>query len=152
MLGSVCLGVPGVIAYRPIVLRVVAEACVLFLGPPWEHAHGHVDVQQGELFQHELLSAVGEAFNNITFHGYSGMAPGAVAIEIQWTLHEISIALSDTGLRFDPSRIEPPMLDSMPERGMGLFIMRSCLDELDYQPGPPNVLRMIKRRRFEGRP
>jgi hypothetical protein len=35
---------------------------------------------------------------------------------------------------------------------MGLFIIRSFMDEVDYQAGPPNVLRMVKRRasRAEG--
>jgi len=28
---------------------------------------------------------------------------------------------------------------------MGLFIMRSFMDEIAYRPGPPNVLRMSKR-------
>jgi hypothetical protein len=28
-----------------------------------------------------------------------------------------------------------------------VFIMRSCMDEVLYQPGPPNVLRLIKLRR-----
>lgn len=54
--------------------------------------------------------------------------------------------MTDTGHSFDPDTVGPPVLDQLPEAGMGLFIMRSFMDEIAYQAGPPNVLRMVKRR------
>jgi serine/threonine-protein kinase RsbW len=57
--------------------------------------------------------------------------------------------MTDTGQSFDPDTIGPPELDELPEGGMGLFIMRSFMDEVDYHPGPPNVLRLKKRRGSE---
>ena len=35
-------------------------------------------------------------------------------------------------------------IDGLPESGMGLFIIRSFMDEVVYEPGSPNVLRIAK--------
>ena len=57
----------------------------------------------------------------------------------------IEIAMSDEGASFDLDAVPAPDLAALPESGMGLFIIRSFVDELTYTPGPPNVLRMRKR-------
>ena len=44
----------------------------------------------------------------------------------------------DTVLRISGS------LDALPESGLGLFIIRSFMDEVKYVPGSPNVLSMTK--------
>jgi serine/threonine-protein kinase RsbW len=129
------LRVPGTLAYRHIALRAVSEACKMAQndqGDPW-----------GEL-EAQTVSAVGEAFNNIAIHSYEGMAPGFVEIAIEWTNDALVIQITDTGHSFDPSAIEPPDLDQLPECGMGLFIMSSFMDRVDYRPGPPNVLQMTR--------
>jgi len=56
----------------------------------------------------------------------------------------IVVRLEDWGKVYDPAAyIELP--DELPERGMGLFIIRSFMDELTYAAGPPNVLTLKKR-------
>ena len=97
-------------------------------------------------FEAEVVSAFGEAFNNIAVHGFQGMAPQPVQIEVDWDDEKLVITFVDNGHIFDPSMVAPPDLDSLPEHGMGLFIMRSCMDQVDYCPGPPNVLRLVKLR------
>ena len=135
------LRVPGSLAYRNLALRVVTSACRMALGRDAE--------QEGGDFEVQTVSAFGEAFNNIAIHGYADRTPGSIDLEISWNTEAIVIQMTDTGLSFDPATIEPPELDELPEGGMGLFIMRSFMDEVDYQAGPPNVLRLIKRRGAE---
>ena len=67
-------------------------------------------------------------------------------IEVDWDDEQLVITFVDNGHIFDPGMVAPPNLDSLPEHGMGLFIMRSCMDQVDYRPGPPNVLRLVKLR------
>jgi serine/threonine-protein kinase RsbW len=98
-----------------------------------------------EEFEAQTLSAFGEAFNNIAIHGYRA-APGDVEIEIESDEEGIVIRLIDTGSSFDPGCVAVPDMANLPESGMGLFIINSFMDEVDYRPGKPNILRLAKRR------
>lgn len=99
-----------------------------------------------ELLGHQFVSAFGEAFNNAVQHGYHHAPhPGPLQIEVSWDTDNITVKLIDEAPSFDPSAVPPPELDSLPECGMGLFIIRSFVDGFDYKPGPPNVLSLTKR-------
>ena len=138
----ILLRVPGTLEYRKLALRAVSEACRIAQHDEWE----------GTSLEEQAVSALGEAFNNVVLHSYAGRPAGDVVVEITWTRNEIVMQITDDGLSFDPTQVELPDLDALPEGGMGLFIIRSFMDEVDYQAGPPNVLRMVKRRaiRAEG--
>ncbi len=163
----ILLSVPGALEFRDVAVRVVGAACKL-LGPRGgsspdlaerepsardpnpgaEHAAVHAGAELVDPFSMAVLSAFSEAFNNLALHGYRGMPRGTIDVEVrsEGTRHEgaLYIRLTDTGRVFDPSQyVEPP--DELPERGMGLFIMRGFLDELRYEAGPPNVLTLVKR-------
>lgn len=129
---------PGAIAYRHLAIRLVSTACKMALDSA-------LDAEDPD-FEPEVVSAFGEAFNNVAVHGYRGVPPEPVQIEVDWDDAGLTITMTDTGRVFDPESVAPPDLDDLPERGMGLFIMASSMDEVDYRPGPPNVLRLMKRR------
>jgi serine/threonine-protein kinase RsbW len=138
----ILLRVPGTLEYRNLALRAVSEACRIAQHDEWE----------GASLEAQTVSALGEAFNNIAIHSYADRPAGDVIVEISWTRDEIVMQITDEGHSFDPEQVELPDLDALPEGGMGLFIIRSFMDEVDYQAGPPNVLRLVKRRasRAEG--
>lgn len=102
----------------------------------------------------QVVSAVGEAFNNIVLHGYASRpAPGyaqareqigSVDLRIQTRRGHIRIELRDWGSGFDPTAVPPPAFDTLPESGLGLFIMQSFM-EMAYRPGRPNLLTLSKR-------
>jgi serine/threonine-protein kinase RsbW len=140
--GVIGLRVPGAIAYRNLAIRVVSTACKMALETNLAGAHGEAD---GD-FEAEVVSAFGEAFNNIAVHGFRDLPPQSVQIEVDWDDEKISITFVDNGHIYDPALVAAPDLDELPEHGMGLFIIRSCMDRVDYQPGPPNVLRLVKLR------
>jgi serine/threonine-protein kinase RsbW len=137
VLGKIGLRVPGAIGYRHLAIRLVSTACKMAL----EGASGEDDD-----FENEVVSAFGEAFNNIAVHGYRGLVPGSIQVEVDWDDTRLMITVIDTGRTFDPGAVALPNLDELPENGMGLFIMHGCMDEVDYRPGPPNVLRLVKLR------
>ena len=44
------------------------------------------------------------------------------------------------------SRVPAELDDaSLPEGGMGIHIAKTMLDEITYEPGPPNLWRLLKR-------
>jgi serine/threonine-protein kinase RsbW len=104
----------------------------------------HVETTD-EQFRDELITAFGEAFNNIVIHGYGGRSDGMLQVEADLGPQQITIRLIDTGIHVDFSRVAPPDLESMPEGGMGVFMIHSLVDKVDYCGGPVNVLSLTKR-------
>ena len=141
------LSVPGTLRYRDLVLRVVTSFCRLArttTGAKQEASRG-----AGDDFDEKVVSAVGEAFNNVAIHGYRDRPPGSVELELELLGDGIQIRLLDSGLAFDPNHEPPPELSFLPESHMGLFIIRSCMDSVSYRSGnasgTPNVLTLTKR-------
>jgi serine/threonine-protein kinase RsbW len=92
----------------------------------------------------QVVSAVGEAFNNIVLHGYAGRKEGSIDLRIQTRRGHIRIELRDWGSGFDPTEVPKPKFDTLPESGLGLFIMQSFM-EMAYRQGRPNLLTLSKR-------
>jgi serine/threonine-protein kinase RsbW len=156
--GSIRLSIPGALAYRDVAVRVVGTACRLLKpragtsdSPPAGAASGgesgRADFANDE-FAMQVVSAFGEAYNNVTIHGYAdGPAAGhAQRIDLLLRAEDdvLVVEMTDWGKTHDPASYATPP-DELPERGMGLFIMRSCMDEIAYVSGPPNTLILKKR-------
>lgn len=144
------LSVPGSLEHREVVLRVVESSCKLVRLRKLQEL-GQEAVLAQEQFETEVVSALGEAFNNVAIHGYgSGNQAGEVVLEIEATADAIVIRLKDYGTGFDPSVVPAPDLGQLPESGMGMFIISSFMDSVVYErgspPDSPNVLCLIKRR------
>jgi serine/threonine-protein kinase RsbW len=134
--GDIRLTVLGTLTHRDVVLRAISAACKLVtptpFGPEWND------------FQQQVVSAVSEAFNNLVLHGYAGRGDGRVDVQIHTGPGEIHIELRDWGRGFNPKAVPMPDLDSLPESGLGLFIMRSFMG-VTYRRGRPNLLKMTKK-------
>jgi serine/threonine-protein kinase RsbW len=104
----------------------------------------HVDTADSK-FRHEMLTAFGEAFNNIVTHGYADRVDGMLDVEAEVSPLQITLSLIDSGRRVDFARVSPPDLDSMPEGGMGVFMIYAFVDEVTYRAGDQNVLSLTKR-------
>ncbi|HEX8952269.1 MAG TPA: ATP-binding protein [Polyangia bacterium] len=134
------LRVPGTLRYRDLAVRVVGAACKL-VGTPDETTTGPI---RNTEWDNEVVSAFGEAFNNAAIHSYDGRKPGDVEIEVETGLTAITIRLIDHGNSFALEDVPVPDLEALPESGLGLYIIRSFMDEVKYVAGSPNVLSMTK--------
>jgi serine/threonine-protein kinase RsbW len=139
------LSVPGSLLYRDVVLRVVASACRLVKPSKAKQESSRESAEFGE----KVVSAVGEAFNNVALHAYGAKNVGRVDIELEIDDDSMTVRLSDTGTGFDPTQQHVPDLRSLPESHMGLYIIRSCVDDVSYRRGNPplvpNVLTLTLR-------
>jgi serine/threonine-protein kinase RsbW len=131
---------PGLLEYRDLAIRMVASACKL--------AHKKRRSMNGE-FDAEVISAFGEAFNNVAKHSYEEHG-GDLEIEIETGDDTLVIRLIDYGKSYDISQVPEPDLEALPESGLGLYIMRACMDDITYTSGSPNVLTMTKKLGNEG--
>jgi serine/threonine-protein kinase RsbW len=139
------LSVPGTLRYRDVVLRVVASACKLMRSL----SAAKQEASRDDDFDDKVVSAVGEAFNNVAIHAYRGLSPGAVELTFELAANGITIHMSDTGNGFEPKTEKLPDLSTLPESHMGLYIVRSFMDQVIYRPGngagSANVLTLSKR-------
>ncbi len=128
----IALKIPSRLEYRDLAIRVVASTCKLL-------------PERGRDFDAAAISAFSEALNNVILHGYGPVLGDLeIEIEVEPAQHRLTIRIIDYGKAFDPAKVPVPDLDSLPESGMGVFIMRSFMDSVTYLAGVPNILSMTK--------
>ncbi len=100
-----------------------------------EHCSGIPDVT--EQFLYDLQLAVDEACTNIISHGYKGMDPGSIILDLDIDPDRIVVTLTDFGYSFEPSSAPVPDVNApLEERelgGLGLFLIQQSVDDMDYQ-------------------
>ena len=105
---------------------------------------GHVSTADRG-FRNAITTAFGEAFNNVAIHSYKNRSDGMLDVEAELGSDHMTLKLMDHGVQADLSAVDPPNLDTLPEGGLGLFMIHSLVDEVVYQSGSPNVLSLTKR-------
>lgn len=129
----VMLRFPALLDYRPVAIELVSTLI--------QQVHG-----ADRDFRNEMVTAFGEAFNNIVIHGYRGRVDGMLDVEAEAEPNQFTLRLMDTGREVDFGDVAVPDLTSMPESGMGVYMMHALVDEVVYRGGSPNVLSLIKRK------
>lgn len=128
---------PGRLEFRDAARAFLAHVC--------DHL-----ARQGQLpadAGHRVISAFVEAFNNAVIHAYEHeTSPGAVEVEFEVGPTSLSVRIIDHGKAFVPEEVPEPDLAALPEGGLGLFIIRSFMDQVKYtRDNGRNVLTMVKR-------
>ncbi len=97
--------------------------------------------------------AIDEACTNVITHSYKGDTKGIIQVEINLSLHNITITLTDKGEEgqiFNPEILSPPDKEEYFKRltkgGLGVYLIRKIMDEVKYtvSPGISNCLTMVK--------
>jgi hypothetical protein len=149
MAAPIRLTVPGTLRYRDMAVRMVAEAARLVSSSSYRDPSNPLDNDVRDPFDTAIVSAFAEIYNNVAIHAYKRKGGGTIEIAITPNEGELVIELKDTGSPFDIDNVAPlpTSLDdaSLPEGGMGIHIAKTMLDEVTYEPGPPNLWRLCKR-------
>jgi serine/threonine-protein kinase RsbW len=149
MAAPIRLTVPGTLRYRDMAVRIVAEAARLVSCSSHRDPQNPLDHDVRDPFDTAVVSAFAEIYNNVAIHAYKRKGGGLIEIAITPHERELVIELKDTGAAFDIDNVAPlPSdigVDSLPEGGMGIHIAKTMLDEVTYEPGPPNLWRLSKR-------
>ena len=99
--------------------------------------------------------AVDEACANVIEHAYPPEIVGTPKAQqlhlcLKLEFGKFTVIITDHGETFDPSVIQPPDMSEYLAQyrvgGLGIYLMRSLMDEVDYhiQPGIKNEVRMVK--------
>ena len=100
--------------------------------------------------RYDLKLAVEEACMNVITHGYSGMNPGSIMLELQLDPEQVQVILTDFGHPFEPYEpgapdLEADLVDGI-SQGFGLQFIYQTMDQIDYETAQDgNHLRFIKR-------
>ncbi len=98
-----------------------------------------------EMERCEITLAVDEALCNIIKHSYKGDPRGVVWLSCDADDGCLEIVLRDQGEGIDPKQLEPRPPDEIRAGGRGIFLMRSVMDEVDFErDGGMNAVRLRK--------
>ena len=92
----------------------------------------------------DIKVAVGGACNNAVLHGKSQEEVFEVQFEVQSS--RMVIEVSDNGSGFDMDEYQAPAPGELKENGLGIFIMKTLMDEVDFIPVQNNgtTIRLVK--------
>jgi len=149
MAPAIRLTVPGTLRYRSLAVRLVAEAARLVSGSIPRDPDDPLANDVRDPFDTAIVSAFMEIFNNVAIHAYQRRGGGTIDLEITPSADGIIIEVKDSGRPFDLDNVVPLPTeldeDALPEGGMGIHIAKTMLDDMTYEPGPPNLWRLYKR-------
>lgn len=102
----------------------------------------------------QVTLAVIEAGTNAIQHGSRGQSDRTVGVDFSLSPDRLEVAVRDRGPGFDPALVSGDvtspehLLDS---RGRGIFIMRACMDTVDFRfDGTGTTCLLVKRRPSAG--
>lgn len=99
---------------------------------------------------HRIVLGVDEALTNIIRHAYDGDEQQRIDIDLSplgaGGREGLRIRLRDYGKAVDPSRIRSRDLSDVRPGGLGVHIMNTCLDSVEYRPaeGSGTELTLVK--------
>lgn len=82
--------------------------------------------------QSNLLLAVGELCANSIQHAYDGRGGEPIHVSVRSSADSLVIEVEDFGKPFDADLYEGPDLDAAPDRGYGLFLVKTIADNLSF--------------------
>ena len=105
---------------------------------------------------HDVILSVDEVLANVIRHAYGGkegkVESGKIRVTVSDRGERAEIVIQDEGPCFDPRSIPAPELPSRKPGGLGIYLVRSLMDEIDYEALKPrgNRLRLIKYKKGKG--
>ena len=99
----------------------------------------------------DLAIAATEMVNNAIIHGNKKDASKNVTISMAFTAQEVEIRVEDEGNGFNPDTVPDPLAEEnlLREVGRGIFIVRSLMDNLQYERTGHGGMAVIMRKSFE---
>lgn len=99
---------------------------------------------------YDLKLALDEACTNVILHGYAGLAPGTMRLDVDVLPDRVEMTITDHGRAYKPTLAPRPdahaALEDRPIGGFGLFFIERTMDEVHYQSDEGgNHLTLVRR-------
>ncbi|MDY0221896.1 MAG: ATP-binding protein [Desulfobacterium sp.] len=99
---------------------------------------------------YQLELCVVEAVTNGIKHAYNCQAGHSVEVDVLRYPDRLIFQICDSGESMNPAKVapfsfDPSKIETLPERGMGIYILNSLMDEVHYETiSGQNILTLIK--------
>src|SRR6056297_2223408 len=103
-------------------------------------------VSDAEIFDTEL--AINEALANVIEHTYNFITEEIIILKLFWEdeKRECTFEIQDQGEPVDVNKIGSRDLDDLKDHGLGVYLMKNIMNEIEYRPiKNGNILYMKKR-------
>ena len=105
----------------------------------------------GPKILHDLKLALEEIVTNIISHGYADEREHEIRVRLRVQWQEVTVEVEDDGKAFNPLEVPVPdvtrPLEERPVGGLGIHLVRTLMDGLEYKrQGNTNLLTMTKKR------
>jgi len=99
----------------------------------------------------DLAIATTELINNAIIHGNRKDASKTVTLSLQFTPKDVTIRVQDQGNGFEPEGIPDPLAEEnlLKEVGRGIFIVRSLMDDLEFERAPEGGMMVVLRKSLD---
>jgi phosphoserine phosphatase RsbU/P len=96
-----------------------------------------------------LALALTEAASNIILHSFQGQQHQSITLTIEVDDEQVCLILQHPGKPFDPQTAPAPVFDGTRESGFGLYLIRKCVDEVQYGQDDRGrcVMRLVHKRK-----
>jgi anti-sigma regulatory factor (Ser/Thr protein kinase) len=107
---------------------------------------------QGKPAEEDLIQrlalALTEAAANIILHGDQGQQDKSITVTVEVDADQVGVTLRHAGKPFDLEAAPPPIFDCSRESGFGVYLIRKCVDEVQYGQDDQGrcVMRLVLRR------
>ena len=91
--------------------------------------------------------AVVEGFSNVIRHGYQNATDRRIDLRVSLPGGALRFEIEDWGSWVDPSRMVSRPLDQVRPGGLGVHLMKSTMDVVDYQKNPHGGTTLILEKR-----
>jgi len=92
----------------------------------------------------DAILAVNEACMNIIQHAYYGRADGEMIIEVLREKDYLIFQLTDFASPVDINKCQPRVLDEVRPGGLGIHIIQSVMDSMQFLEPPANVGNLLE--------
>jgi len=92
----------------------------------------------------DAILAVNEACMNIIQHAYYGRADGKIIIEVLREKDYLIFQLTDFASPVDINKCQPRVLDEVRPGGLGIHIIQSVMDSMQFLEPPANVGNLLE--------
>lgn len=91
---------------------------------------------------------VSEACVNVIEHSYAGEPNNPIELTLAIDASSLVLTIRDAGVKFDLDGYRPPDLSVPHEGGYGVFLIRTLMDEVEYDTSAEKgtTLKLVKRR------
>ncbi|GEN32979.1 MULTISPECIES: anti-sigma B factor RsbW [Aneurinibacillus] len=94
----------------------------------------------------DIKVALAEACNNVVSHAYKNSEVGEISVDFHVEVDRLQIIVSDEGAAFDAKKLKKEAsslhgksLDEIDVGGLGIYLMKTLMDEIEYDTGEKGV-------------